>query len=610
MSGLSVFFRRCLTTSADPNAASVSDPSSTSRPESLGGDATERPDDTVADDADETMVDDLYDQSVLMWSQRFGREKPRSMDVPSSFKEWRNEQCNLLQEYLVQRLFAPVATESSDDLGRAVEEGMETGPCLETAVDSILETQIEDVPPSHGEKDPPSVGRQGVLPTAASASSLGRSSQNSIIPNVSETYFIASHLSKLDLYVQRSFIPVVEVTKVWHLRSTLERRRQVSHHSSERFQYDGPLATVYASVLSMEVRQTGKEFAGEDETLRRHTEQIHTVSRLLDEASIEHTAANGPQPQHCEIFWYDTYAKAMDSILVDTNECVPSSRNSTMPQVELYLSLENVPAKCIFPYYSASNQDKWMRPADWYDSHHTSPYCLCIGGKSSVECQMQNTGNEEYTTTQRIRFDTNMEDEPSNLCIRCWVVVLPLVVSAHLTEAALLRRANVMIPSKILEYEIGPEDPMKKSILDCTSDDDAVLLKMKKIWDNIEKHHKKERIVAPVLAAPAVAPTAPAAAQDAMTPFENVDSVPRAWATPQRDAGLGISTPIARNPSAITGPAENEPLLQQLMTPGERMKQRRMDVHLNFQYQKLVRLCIWTKSSCFGIHVFHSRSVS
>jgi Telomeric single stranded DNA binding POT1/CDC13 len=633
MSGLSVFFRHYLTTTIDLNAASVSDPSSKARSESRGGDSTEQIVDAVLGDADETTVGDLYDQSLPMKSQHIGREKPKGTDLPksSSFKEWRDEQCNLLQDYLVQRLFAPVAAEpNDDDPERTVEEEeeeAETAPFLETQMDPALETQMDDLPPSQDSaivesQDIPRSDRkrQRVVTTAAAASNLDQGRQNSIIPNVSETYFTAFHISELDMYVQRCSIPVMEVTKVWHLRSTLERRRRMSHHSSECYQYDGPLATVYASVLSMEVHQARKEFVGEDEALRRHTEQIHTVSRLLDEVSTENTAATGSQQQHCEIFWYDSYAKAMDTILTDANLCVSASRSSTVSLVEVYLSLENIPAKCIFPYHSTSENEKWMRPTDWYDSNHTIPYCLCIGGKSAVECQTQ-ISEEENSMTQRIRFDTNVEEQPSDLSIRCWVVVLPFVTSALLTAAAQQQSieedidtvttahsstANVMIPSSILEYKIGLGHPMQKRVFDCKSEDDAVLTEMKEIWGFIEKHHRKERVIVPVPVAPAVAAATSAAVHDATLPTENVNVLPRPWTTPQRDTGRGVSTPIARNPTAqndITSPAESDPLLQQLMTPGERMKRRRMDVHLNFQYQKLVRACLCRKNA-----PFHRRS--
>ena len=506
---------------------------------------------------------------------------------------------------------------------------------METQVEStMLETQVEYLPPSQEDDAPlasqdvsrapesfdPASQRRCIVPSAASNQSARR---NSMIPNVSETYFLASHLSELDLYVQRCSLPVLEVTKVWHLRSTLERRRQ-RNHSSECFQYDGPLVTVYSSVLSLEVHQARKEI---NEELRRRTEQIHTVPRWLDETSATH------EPQGCHMFFYDAYAKALNSIFNDTStQHVAASRTSSTSQVEVYLSLDNIPAKCIFPYHSTGTErdHRWMRPADWFASYRTIPYCLCIGGASAVECQSQDMDDddEDATEIQRIHFDANMEEEPSalSLAIRCWVVVFPLVTSALLTAAPCPslddpetnQVANVQIPSTILEYEIGPGYPMRKRQFDSNSENDAVLIEMKEIWDHIEKHHRKKRVMAPVPAAPAVVPfvavaptVAPAAAAAAPVASEEGTSMPETigarqmpWTTPQRMTGRpGVATPITgdallhKDPS-ITTPVEDEPILAQLMTPGERMKRRRMDINLDFHYQKLVRFIGKYSHSC------------
>ena len=118
MSGLAVFFRHYVTISLDLNTAT--DPSS-----ALQGSQTE----TVAvteEEARETLGTqesatgeadlthaDVYDQSLLQ-SQRSVPPNHADSNV-SSFKEWRDEQCNLLQDYLVQRLFAPVGVEPNDE---------------------------------------------------------------------------------------------------------------------------------------------------------------------------------------------------------------------------------------------------------------------------------------------------------------------------------------------------------------------------------------------------------------------------------------------------------------------------------------------------------------
>jgi hypothetical protein len=629
MSGLALFFRKFWTTPVNPSLKIPESARTTDEGVIEGSDDTDtanKNDDTAIPTIDSTSDDrkdcddplivhvaigsngttndnvhNEYDQSLLfkvpnshIIQQQLGGH-PNDSNLLSTtitttfspYRQWRQEQCRVVQDYIIRRLFVPIlnaaAAAANDDDIEIVDQPFEvtaannkhsnriasaTGNNTEPrGIPQELETQI-DIPPTYEEPQQSPLESQQLLDNSPdnnndnrnsncdssdllSASNKASTVVNKLnyhplhrnVPNVSETYFIAAHISEIDLYVQQLSIPMAKITKVWNIRCPLERRKHMKAGDrgvvSEQFQEDGPLAIAYPTVLTMEIQQSRKESCKE---LRRHTEQIHTVSELWDGQEIPSHDGDGishgpiirPVAEFAKIFWYGTYATAMNTIVHDTQEFLqplklPRIKNTLgklLPGVELYVSLDNVPAKCIFPIQMVDPVDtnsnaKVTKTADWYDTYHTIPYCLCIGGESTMECKnnvddtlvsnaseqpfpVNGSNNKENDSStranpNRIRFDTNIDLDPttSPLYIHCWAVVLPMVsntndVHRRATTAVATDTASTM-PPMIIEYQLKMGHKLRKQILEWDSNDLAIQTKMQSVWKTIQKkHHGKD----------------------------------------------------------------------------------------------------------------------
>ena len=238
------------------------------------------------------------------------------------------------------------------------------------------------------------------------------------------------------------------------------------------FEYDGPLAVLYDRVLCMELVQSPKneDHAGTNQVHpdRRHTDtQLHTLGHVLDHgvaattitdaAILPHTTPHDivPHPgntsriipqrtfHNIKLFWYDIYADMIHTIITKahqylqhqpptaiaphreitatttatTTTTVTNTTKDVLSSttVALYLSLQNIPAKCIFPYYdpvpaSTVNDETMHRETasgftirpDWYDTHHTVPYCICIGGDSAMIVQATSNADENIDKNSNV----------------------------------------------------------------------------------------------------------------------------------------------------------------------------------------------------------------
>jgi hypothetical protein len=227
--------------------------------------------------------------------------------------------------------------------------------------------------------------------------------QRQRIPRVSDTLHEVSKLEYLDLYTQTFHIPLGRIVKVWKLRDTkrglstrsnpseFQKKCQIIASKEEdndpyaifprivfdNMEDDGPLATAYKSVLSMEVEQLKVNIA--------------STTAAIDTTST--TARQQPQ-LNIKIFLYDEYAEQISQWIDDFHQRNNNEKkNQQDSNIDFIMNLSNVPAKCIFPYVIPST--------DWVHQKNMVPYCVCIGGQSGVRLRTEEGIHE------RAFFDTD-----------------------------------------------------------------------------------------------------------------------------------------------------------------------------------------------------------
>ena len=201
------------------------------------------------------------------------------------------------------------------------------------------------------------------------------------VPHVDDTLHDVTNVSGMDLYTKSLSLDLCKVERVWKLRETRRfenmtcfRNMPLSDDPTiplavSPFGYsedDGPLQTVFKTVLSMEVTQL------EDP----HLDKIRHTSLLA--------FSNAKLYRRVKIFFHNKYAAAIQAFL----------EGGTHTR-QIMISLQNIPAKCILPYYA--NRESFL-------DQDIAKYCIIIGDKSSLKL-LQVEGGQ-----QKIHFqDDTME---------------------------------------------------------------------------------------------------------------------------------------------------------------------------------------------------------
>ena len=396
-----------------------------------------------------------------------------------SYKEWREQQTLSIQEYIAQRLFdstspnnANAANPSTNDANDNIDGAHSTSTTNNKQAqeepeddddDAVIESQSQHPLESQAFASPPPEHEMKATPREPTFTNTS----TGLVPNAyTDTYYMATNIQELDLYVHAfNASTVLPITKVWSKRTTLERRR-VRHRTSKKstislpswsYQYDGPLAVLYNRVVCMELFQ----FKGNSDKAQPHSDSnLHSLGQILDHGSTSTTTPvvtaaanmtqhNVPLPPkqfgpNMKIFWYNEYADLFQTIIADSYQSLQSTHRLTtttakkdtlFPTVELYLSLQNVPAKCIFPYYDEGHSSNstfrrentdddgdhgfTTRP-DWYDEYHTVPYCICIGGDSAmiVRATAPNNSNDNARATGEESQDSSCTIDPTTTTMK------------------------------------------------------------------------------------------------------------------------------------------------------------------------------------------------
>ena len=253
------------------------------------------------------------------------------------------------------------------------------------------------------------------------------------VPHVEDTFHTnnsTTKLQELDLYNSIVNIDMCEILKVWDIRNTkrmdkLYREEEESggegvvggegseevgsstmllpYHSYEN---DGPLNTIYKRVFSIEVCQiiandnnNNDIEAITDRTITNMTNTAFSEGAL--QILHEKQRKSRHSVQRVRIYFYNKYADVISNAYYTLQK--ESSSTQKKKTVPILMSLLNIPPECIMPRIIApksSNphaQQYIQNPLGDVDYGTLSPYCMCIGDKSTIK----------FGGTQKLYFDND-----------------------------------------------------------------------------------------------------------------------------------------------------------------------------------------------------------
>jgi hypothetical protein len=173
------------------------------------------------------------------------------------------------------------------------------------------------------------------------------------VPHIGQAISSAKDIAALNLHVKQFNLSLCQIEKFWPLRSC----KRGLHMMTERrhWQVDGPVSTIYRSVLSFEVLQCFDQPPCE---LTQRIRNLHGMDQ---------------HSHRCRVFLYDGYATTFMRFLEASSSRHNNKDAGKRAAPQVYCSLRHIPARCIFRYKSN----------DWIDAHEK--YCLGIGDDSAVE---------------------------------------------------------------------------------------------------------------------------------------------------------------------------------------------------------------------------------
>lgn len=262
----------------------------------------------------------------------------------TTYDEWRLQRNRLLTEFVIQRL---VNNDPESDIEE--DENISSGEEDTQGVSQELQTQqLDYIEPDF--LDTPIKTRRN----------------KRTIPHVDQTLHHVTTVSGMDLDTKSISLNLCRVERVWKLRET----RRCEHYTSTpdmpqhidphlplpffpfgHSEDDGPLQTVFKTVLSMEVNQLDDP---DQEKIRQTSLQAFSEAKLY---------------RRVMVFFHNKYAMAIQAFL-----------DKACNIGRIMISLDNIPAKCIFPYHAKR---------DSFFDQDIAKYCIVIGEKSSLRLSLQ-----------------------------------------------------------------------------------------------------------------------------------------------------------------------------------------------------------------------------
>lgn len=178
------------------------------------------------------------------------------------------------------------------------------------------------------------------------------------------------------------------------------------------FEDDGPLGNIYRSVFTLEVEEVVDE--EREEALREQRRLFQRPFELTDDVDDEEAgdktkdsadkaaALTAKTRRRIRVFLYGKYANKVSRHLSEWKYRLTSNSKTCAlageGREEVLLSLNNVPARCVFPYYGQTSSEA---PILDNELGRCSRYCLCIGSNSHMMVTSEDAGEGE-----KERFDT------------------------------------------------------------------------------------------------------------------------------------------------------------------------------------------------------------
>lgn len=232
-----------------------------------------------------------------------------------------------------------------------------------------------------------------------------------MVPHVEDACETCSKLDELDLSTKVLNLGLCRVVRIWEIRNTKrmdnmsELRLQEldakcpqlyeeSHLNTqisstlEPFEEDGPLNIAYKKVLSLEIVQLDQDIA--QEWLTANNQSVSNITAVAFRDGRYHLDKERSRKQRhamrrIRVFFYDDYADALHA-------SVRKQRNKSDKKfVPFLISFARVPAKCILPIsippdgYDPHLQQYIIQPFGDDEYGIVSPYCICLGGMSSMK---------------------------------------------------------------------------------------------------------------------------------------------------------------------------------------------------------------------------------
>jgi Telomeric single stranded DNA binding POT1/CDC13. len=220
-----------------------------------------------------------------------------------------------------------------------------------------------------------------------------------IVPCIKDLPSSANTVSDIHLMVSNVSIPLASVVNMWRFHRFVEHREEThcSQYSAQEeddedidneplvkpfprewLDLRGPVFTNYTSVVSFEIMECHEDiFEG-------YFERVRILSK----------AVFGQKTRRIRLFFYDSYAEAIENILQWAEQCMrkkKQTKNGTLLvrdrvlfKERVMISLKNVPAQCIFPYYRQDYQSRVHGKPLELEYGLLSDYCICIGGDGCI----------------------------------------------------------------------------------------------------------------------------------------------------------------------------------------------------------------------------------
>jgi hypothetical protein len=230
------------------------------------------------------------------------------------------------------------------------------------------------------------------------------------IPHISNATHQTTQLSEMDLHTSRLDVELGQIVKIWRLRDTKRMAYHISSTSNnnsqesqqtidvntydchwntnyQSYQNDGPLHSIYKTVLCLEVVQLqistpslvmNLPISSEPLQKKRERKQRHEIKRV-------------------HIFLYNKYADRVSRLLNDKKKYL--------------VSLRDVPSHCIMPMESTRKIDRYIRnPFGDEEYGALSPYCICIGD----DCSLKFGGERLYFDDDSLEI--RLVEMPAEIC--------------------------------------------------------------------------------------------------------------------------------------------------------------------------------------------------